>query len=244
MRTAAVVILVLASSVSCRRLTQHSANQARARGTAIYTKNCATCHGGNGFESRAPDLRFTPVLEHDVKGNLLGPVVRAGRPALGMPAFSNLTSSEISDLALYLHSLTENLNARRDLGENMLTGNAAQGKTFFAANCSACHSPTGDMAGIGKRYSPVLLQQRFLLPADGVMVSAVVMADGQKFEGRVVHDDEFNISIVGRDGWYHSWPRDTVNVEIQDPLTTHRALLEKYTNQDVHNLLAYLVTLK
>jgi cytochrome c oxidase cbb3-type subunit III len=244
MKTAALALLILAAFPSCR-LVRRAPNQAQARGAATYTRNCATCHGGNGFQSRAPDLRFTPFVEHDVQGNLLGPFVRAGRPTLGMPAFSNLTPAEISDLALYLHSISDHMHERKEVAEAALTGNAAEGKAYFARNCSACHSPTGDMAAIGRKYAPVLLQQRFLFPANSAMPSAVVTAaDGEKYEGRVMHDDEFNIAIVARDGWYRSFPRDAVKVDIRDPFAAHRALLEKYTNPDIHNLLAFLVTLK
>jgi cytochrome c oxidase cbb3-type subunit III len=35
-----------------------------------------------------------------------------------------------------------------------------------------------------------------------------------------------------------------MKVMIKDPLAAHRELLQKYTDADMHNLLAYLVTLK
>ena len=56
--------------------------------------------------------------------------------------------------------------------------------------------------------------------------------------------DEFDIGIKGADGWYRSWPKSAVKVELHDPLTAHRNLMEKYTDADIHNLFAYLQTLK
>ncbi len=79
----------------------------------------------------------------------------------------------------------------------------------------------------------------------GLAAPAIVtVSDGSKFEGRVVQDDEFTIGIVAKDGWYRSWPRASVKVEVHDPLQAHHELTTKYTNADLHNLFAYLVTFK
>ena len=246
---AALLIVMLTGSLACRprRRPDPKVAEQRTRGESFYAANCALCHGGYGYEGRAPDLYHSAVLSHDVNGNLLGPIARAGRPALGMPAFSNLTSSQIADLAAFLHFMSNHI---RDLGsgpERLLTGDAAKGRAYFAAACSGCHSPTGDLAGIGARMNGMDLQHRFLYPgyASGRKpTAAVTLPDGRKIEGLVVHDDEFTIAITGKDGWYHSWPRAGVKVEIHDGLAEHLALLEKYTTQDMHNLFAYLASLK
>ena len=39
-------------------------------------------------------------------------------------------------------------------------------------------------------------------------------------------------------------PEHNIKVEVQDPLAEHVELLKKYTNADMHNILAYLETLK
>jgi hypothetical protein len=56
--------------------------------------------------------------------------------------------------------------------------------------------------------------------------------------------DDFDISLYDATGVYHSWPRDAVKVQLEDKLVGHRQLLDKYTDKDMHNLTAYLVTLK
>jgi cytochrome c oxidase cbb3-type subunit 3 len=76
------------------------------------------------------------------------------------------------------------------------------------------------------------------------MRATVTPRDGQAVEGTVEHNDEFEIAIRGKDGWYRSWPRSEVKVEIRDPLAAHRALMEKYTDRDIHDVFAYLETLK
>jgi cytochrome c oxidase cbb3-type subunit 3 len=50
--------------------------------------------------------------------------------------------------------------------------------------------------------------------------------------------------MVDQEGWYHSWPVSTIKYKIDDPAQAHAELLGKYTDDDVHNLMAYLQTLK
>ena len=72
------------------------------------------------------------------------------------------------------------------------------------------------------------------------------MASGQKIEGRLERIDDFLVTLVDSDGLSRSIRRDgdTPKVEIHDPLEPHKKLLGTYTDKDIHNLTAYLVTLK
>jgi cytochrome c oxidase cbb3-type subunit 3 len=130
--------------------------------------------------------------------------------------------------------------------EKLLTGDATKGKAYFfgAGHCDSCHSPTGDLAGIAKKYSPIDLEARFLYPGGAHRSATVTLATGEKISGTVAHYDEFTIALHDGSGWYRSWARNKVKVEIRDPLEKHRALLSQYTDADVHNLFAYLETLK
>jgi cytochrome c oxidase cbb3-type subunit 3 len=222
------------------------------RGRTEFKSSCGFCHGDDATGNRAPDLIRSALLSHDVNGETIGPVIRNGRPDREMPAFPTLSNAAVSDIVVFLHK--QAYDALHSAGvpndyplAKLLTGNATQGKAYFngAGGCAGCHSPSGDLAGVAKRYGPVALQQRFLYPGLGVRVIATVtLRDGQKLEGRVIHRDEFGIAIIGADGWYKSWQiNELKNVEIRDPMTAHRALMDKYTDQDIHNLFAYLVTL-
>ncbi len=223
-----------------------------ARGHADFKSSCGFCHGDDARGNRAPDLIRSPLVNHDENGNLIGPVIRNGRPDKGMPAFASLKDSDVADIITFLHQSAQAALHSGHVSEDyplekLLTGNAEAGKAYFdgKGGCSGCHSVTGDLAGISKKYSPIDLQQHMVYPAREVPVTATVTtADGTKYEGKVTHDDAFTIAITAQDGWYHSWPRDSVRVEIHDPLAAHRALMEKYTDADVHNLFAYLETLK
>ncbi len=122
------------------------------------------------------------------------------------------------------------------------------GKLFFdgTGGCAGCHSPTGDFAGIAKKFTPLNLQQYMIYPpAKKSKATATVTTNaGEKFEGVILHEDEFNIGLTCQDGWYRSWPRDEVKVERHDPLAAHRDLTAKYSDADMHNVFAYLETLK
>lgn len=194
---------------------------------------------------------------HDEKAELLGPLISQGRPDKGMPAFPNFTKEQLSDIAQFLHMQVE-LVANRGLYKrlNVVTGDARAGEAYFngAGGCKNCHSPTGDLARIGARYAADQLQTRFIWPSGGggagggrggnAQKVTVTLPSGEKIAGTVRRIEDFDISMYDANGNYHSWPRDSVKVELEDRLAGHRALLEKYTDKDMHDLTAYLVTLK
>jgi cytochrome c oxidase cbb3-type subunit 3 len=165
-----------------------------------------------------------------------------------------MSQDQIADIVAFLHGRVKESD-RRSAGKpssayslaSLLTGNAEAGKAFFYGDgqCSQCHSPTGDLAGIAKKYTPIELEPRFLWPSAAVHTTASVETDeGKKMSGELAYEDAFTIAIVDSDGWYHSWPKRTVKVKVTDPLEAHRELLKKYTESDMHNMFAYLETLR
>jgi len=228
-------------------------NDAAKRGQQQYAKSCAFCHGANGDGgAEGPSLIRSALLRHDNNGELIGPVVREGRPEKGMPAVP-LTTAQIADTVAFLHAELKRLD-RTSPGKPsrdhftldlLLTGNAESGKRYFngAGGCAGCHSPTGDLAGIAKKFAPADLQTRFLYPTGKLPSATVTVASGAKVEGTLLQMDAFNVSIRDPDGWTHTWSLGGVKVDVKDPLAAHRALLKTITNADIHNLFAYLVTL-
>jgi cytochrome c oxidase cbb3-type subunit 3 len=190
------------------------------------------------------------LLAHDVKGDLIGEVIRHGRPDKGMPAQS-LTDEQIADIASYLHARA--IEAMRSSGlpsvypvEKLLTGNADAGKVFFngPGGCNKCHSPAGDLDRVANKYAPIELEAHMLYPGGRHTTVVVTMPTGEQFQGPLVHADDFVVSLHDAAGWYRSFSRDRVKVELQDALAAHREMLGKLTQADVHNLFAYLETLK
>ena len=219
-------------------------------GKARFAQNCAFCHGrdATGGES-GPNLTHSGIVTSDVHGDKIGDVVRNGRPA-GMPKF-NVNETELAELVAFLHTQAASSNteeqARRKITlADLLTGNATAGKALFdgKGRCAECHSVTGDLAGIAKKYDPMKLETRMLYPNNARRTAKVHVPGGAVVEGVLVNMDEFHVSIRDGQGWQHSWPRDAVQVEVQDPAEAHLKLLPGYSDADVHNLFAYLQTLQ
>ena len=192
----------------------------------------------------------SPLVSDDANGNLIGPVILNGRPNKGMPAL-HLSDQQVADIAAFLHYRQEQGLASARLPKNyalkwLLTGNAAAGKSCFngAGKCKDCHSPSGDLAQVATKYSPMELEWRMLYPSGAHRTVIVTLPSGKVLQGPLERLDEFTVALRDSSGWYRSFPRDQVKVNVHDPLSAHRELLSKLTQADVHNLFAYMETLK
>ena len=221
------------------------------RGQKAFVATCGFCHGttARGGQS-GPDLVRSVVVLDDENAEHIGPVILKGRPDKGMPAFE-LPPAQVSDIAAFLRSLTQSAINRRDYKvQEVVTGDAKAGQAYFngAGKCNTCHSAAGDLAGVGSRYQPYALQTRFLYPGRGPDKKpsqvSVKLSSGQTFSGTLEYLDDFTVALRDADGAYHSWPRDAAQATIRDPYSAHEEMLRKYSDADIHNLLAYLVTLK
>jgi mono/diheme cytochrome c family protein len=223
---------------------------AAARGKPLFAANCSFCHGASARGGdTGPDLLRSSVVLHDNKGEEIGPVVHNGRAARGMPAFPALTEAQLSDIAEFLHMQVE-LAANRGTYQvkNIVTGDASAGEAYFSGpgKCNTCHSVTGDLLHIGTKLNPAELQQTFLYPANREPPKVTVtLPSGEQVNGTLKHLDDFNVSLTDAQGEVHSYARDKgVKVAVEDKLAAHRRLLDQYSDSDMHNLTAYLVTLK
>ncbi len=223
--------------------------EAAERGAKIYAAGCGFCHGANAGGAEGPNLVRSELVLKDVyeKGALLGPFLKKG--AGRMPAFPNLTKEEVYDLSQFLSARVEAVANRGTYQRlNVVTGDAKAGESYFntTGGCAKCHSVTGDLAKIGSRISNSdQLQTRILYPGGGARTATVTLANGEKYTGTVKTVDDFRISIIGSDGRYRSFERKPgVQVDMPDPLAAHIELGYKYSDADLHNLTAYLVTIK
>jgi cytochrome c oxidase cbb3-type subunit III len=223
------------------------------RGRAQFQKSCAVCHGVDAMGGVGPNLLQSSLVRHDDNGNLIAPVIQDGRPDKGMPAFPVMSAADVSDIVAFLHARIEVASVTSSDGlaggyslRQLLTGNPVAGKKYFngAGRCATCHSPTGDLAGIAKKYPPSDLEARFLYPPDENVTATVSLASGKKFHGKLLHLDAFYVAILDQDGWYRSWPLSQAKVQVEDPLAGHLELLSKYSDKDIHDVFAYLETLK
>jgi cytochrome c oxidase cbb3-type subunit III len=236
------------------------------RGGKDFATYCAGCHGPKAKGGPgAPDLVRSLLVLDDEKGMLIAPVIREGRPDKGMPKL-NLTEPQISDIVAWLHVQTYAAGHRGTyIFGNVVTGNAQKGEAYFnsTGKCNTCHSVTGDLAGIGSKYQALSLQSHWLQPREvrrgrrssaansknspGALPSVTVTpASGKSVSGTLDHIDDFTVSLRDSSGNFHSFTRhgSTPSVEVHDPLKAHTDMLRTYTDADIHNVTAYLVTLK
>jgi len=230
----------------------YPAEQVRA-GQPIFSAQCGFCHGRDAMGGETgPDLTRAASVAADVRGDTLGPLVRNGRVDKGMPAFS-LGEADLAAVVAFIHdqkSKAASLTGGRRGVElaDLQTGNAEAGKKYFAGACSKCHSPSGDFAGLAKRLEGLGLLQRMLYPSGAAAAArakvTVTPASGPAITGSLAYRDEFTIAITDRSGAYRAFPVDRVKFTVDNPLDAHVEQLGKYTDDDMHNVLAYLHTLR
>jgi cytochrome c oxidase cbb3-type subunit 3 len=235
-----------------------------ARGKTLYEIHCRLCHGADlrGGEQGGSNLLRSAVSLNDQSGELLQPIIREGRRNPGLPSMpaNDLSTDDIRAIAEYIHSILA--MGQRQGGPppapavtlSVLVGDANSGRAYFDAKCAGCHSTTGDLRGIASRItSPMQLQNVWVAGGAGgrgagttPVTATVTLRSGQKFEGRVIRSDEFIIALALEDGTSRSFRRDgdAPRVEIHNPRESHVKLLPAYTDKDIHDVTAYLVTLK
>jgi cytochrome c oxidase cbb3-type subunit III len=230
-----------------------------AAGKQTFVQNCAFCHGldASGGE-RGGDLIRSLIVARDRHGEEIGKILATGIPAKGMPPF-NFTPAQVDEISNFLHQRVAEKASRNARPVNIVIGDAAAGEAYFngAGGCRECHSPTGDLAHIAARLEPQDLQLRMLFPprpggrGEAAQTEArptevtVTTPDGQQVHGVLVRLDDFTVALRDGSGSYRSWNRTSnLKVDVKDPRAAHYALLDKYTDRDIHNLVAYLETLK
>jgi len=242
-----------------------SDESAISRGKQLFGENCGFCHGldARGAD-QGPDLAHSLIVLSDAKGERLGEFLRVGRADKGMPVFSIFTKDEIAQLAAFLHDRVEaSRSGAVEANLTSLVGNAKAGEAYFngAGRCSTCHSPAGDLKGIGSKYDSWRLQDCFVNPrvacgqtADLDSIESprrsiqvkVTTAAGEIISGTLVSLTDFEVALRDASGERRSFSRnnDIPKVEIHDPMQAHLDLLRKYSDKDLHDLSAYLMSLK
>lgn len=221
-----------------------------AAGEQLFQQNCAFCHGRDAMGGESgPDLTRSKLVLGDKTGDKIASVVREGRPNTKMPAF-NFSNEQLAGIVAFLHlqikAAESRPGGRRGVSAaDLQTGNVAAGKAYFygPGGCSKCHSPTGDLAGVASRYQGLQFEERMLYPRGAKSTLTVTLPSGKKLVGPLVYRDEFTVAMWTPDG-YRSWSTDRVQFKVDSPAEAHVALFPRYTDDDVHNLMAYLQTLK
>jgi cytochrome c oxidase cbb3-type subunit III len=244
----ASTLLLSGASFMAAETPMSSAAQA---GESRFVQECAFCHGRDaGGGEDGPDLTRSKLVADDISGDKIGPVVRNGRPQNGMPRFT-VSDQELAELVAFIHArktiAESQKGGRRGVDvTDFQTGNAEAGKQYFngAGKCASCHSPAGDLADVAKRYEGLKLEERLLYPRGAKAKIAVTLPSGETISGTLAYHDEFHVALTDDTGRYRSWSTSRVKYKIDAPADAHADLLAKYTDADIHNLMAYLQTLR
>jgi len=240
------------------------------RGKTLYGISCTSCHGPDlrGGDMGGPNLLRSQTALSDKDGELIAPIIQGSRQSNGMPAIP-MSPEDAKAVAAYVRSVLETIGrqgmppATGKEAPGVLVGNASEGQAYFATKCGSCHSATGDLQGIATRISdPKMLQNSWVTgggggrrgrggaaqpPSDArTVTAAVTLPSGQTVEGRLVRIDDFLVTLALADGSQRTFRRDGAvpKVEVHDPLKAHRDLLSTYTDKAMHDITAYLATLK
>jgi cytochrome c oxidase cbb3-type subunit III len=227
---------------------------AAARGAPLFEQTCAFCHGPQGRGATGSSLLTSDVVLGDDHGEHLTPFLKKGLPEKGMPAFATMSDGELKDIAEFVHLQVEEVANRGTYQVlNILVGKSALGQDYVAAHCMMCHTAR-TFAHIGSRFrSPEQLQRGWIWPARPVnsgdnsraYTASVKILDGPTVSGRVTQVSDFRITLVDQAGKVNVIDRKPgVEVRMNDPLAAHQEMIMTLTNDDMHNVTAYLDTLK
>lgn len=219
---------------------------AAQRGAPLFAQNCAVCHGKAARGAMGPSLITSDRVLTDEHGEKLVPFLKTGSPAKGMPAFGTMSNQQLTDIAEFLHLQIENVANRGAYKVlNILVGNAPKGKAYVEAHCLSCHQ-RDTFAHIASKFrSPEQLQRYWIWPAHEGSVTANVKTSDEAISGKVIQISDFRITVVDKSGETHKIDRGPgVEVEVHDQLAAHQQLVMTLANDDMHNVTAYLETLK
>ena len=213
-----------------------------------------------GGDQGGPNLLRSDTVLNDQAGELIAPVVLGGQGA--MPPI-RVSAEDARALAEYIHSVTATMRGQGNPPPGappelkVLVGDAAAGEAYFKTQCGTCHSGTRSLQGIGSRLSDPTALQNYWISAGGELSRGgrgrprpipvtVTPGTAQKVEGTLVRLDDFYVVVELADGTQRTFRRsgDQPVVDVRDPLEPHIKLLTAYTDNDIHNVTAYLVTLK
>lgn len=228
------------------------------RGQIVYADNCASCHGADARgTARGVDLVRDFTVRLDPTGAKLGPFLTNGHDNNSVSPIS-LTTAQVSGLAMYFRVRIDFVNSGRgNVAPNIIVGNAEDGEAYFngEGKCITCHSVTGDLKGIGSKYTATMLQNRIVLPRgrgpagrgdppDVQRTVTITLPNGSTLNGTLVTISDFLVTYRDSSGVPHTVTRngDSPKVTIHDPVQAHVDNMRRMTTKQMHDLTAYLVT--
>lgn len=222
------------------------------KGEGLYSRNCAFCHGPTARGAEGPGLIYSELVLRDYDRKDVVEFLKSGRPDKGMPSFAGLSELERRQVSEFLQLKVEEYANRGTYKVlNILVGDPQKGRADFERKCASCHSPVGDLKGIGARYAPADLQRNWISPPRGgaagkrALRVTVSTREGM-ISGRLAEIDDFRVVVFEGDTDRKRVVvrSKNVDVKVEDILAPHYAMIPTLVDSDMHNMTAYLETLK
>jgi cytochrome c oxidase cbb3-type subunit 3 len=258
-------LLLVAGAVSAQEKNPFAGDAKAAKlGESQFRINCAFCHGlGARGGGRGPDLTRTQK-KHGSTDEELYHTINEGLPGTAMPANGTtgqgvgMTAEEVWEVITYIRSVEK---------KTIVTGNAAKGDTLFhgTAGCAMCHMVNGKGGRLGPELSSIgearsvdslvesvrnpnrrlawgLIESTKEFPQEYLSVN-VETADGQKFSGVVLNEDNFTLQMMDMREQIHLFEKDKLKTceisrESRMPAYDSKTL----SDNDLQDIIAYLAS--
>ena len=236
---------------------------AHDRGRGLWASHCIDCHGtqARGADNGGPNIIRTKTVNFDrssfTPGSVLGPFLKKGHPTQSGKASASFSDEEVVGLAHFLRQKVNDTMRSSPLFTvtDILVGDAKAGERYFngAGGCAGCHNATtNSLVGIRARVNTTVdLQQRLLFPMRGrgadnpyAVTVTVTPSSGPALSGTLVERSDFYVTLRQADGTIRAVPATGANVVTMNPLQAHIDLLDRITDKQIHDAVAYLETLK
>jgi mono/diheme cytochrome c family protein len=246
---------------------------AHDRGRALWASHCIDCHGSQARGSEAgPNIIRTTTVNYDrwspTPGSVLGPFLMAGHKTQSGKSSASFTDDEVVALAQFLRKRVNDTMRGSEffVAGDVLVGDAPAGEAYFkgAGGCATCHNAGArSLAGIRSRFDTAVdLQQRMLFPGPGgrgrgrgapaaggppdpnAITVTVTPPSGPAISGVLLEQSDFYVTLRTPDGAVRVVPRAGAKVVTTNPLQAHVDLLDRMTDKQIHDVVAYLETLK
>ena len=247
-----LVVLVFGLTFSPAQRGTHSKKSGTSGvvGRNTYNSSCAACHGLDGHGSdKAVNIGAASDAQHFSDAQLSG-IIANGVPGTGMPAFRNLTATQVQAVVHYLRSLQGRSEART------LPGDSKRGKALFfgKGECSTCHTISGeggflgpDLSGYAATSEPTSIRDQILKtrrsPAFSYHPAVLTTADGERLEGLIRNEDNFSLQFQTKDGNFHFFQKSELrNFERRDTSLMPTDYRDRLSSGDVDDLVSFLVS--
>lgn len=244
----ALVILFISSLASAQELGDHTyTTEAIERGSRLYSRECALCHGPQGDIVDGVNLRAgifkTVQSDDDIRR-----VVTQGAGQGLMPGFG-LSTNELDGIIAYIRAGFD------PEGVAVRIGDPVRGQELFQGEgqCADCHRVNGngprtapDLSEIGAIRTPASLQRNLLDPAAAILPInrpiRIVTRDEETVIGRRLNEDTYTVQLIDSNEQLRSFRKSVlVTYEISmQPSKTPTTL----SSDEVADVIGYLLTLR